>query len=195
MRTLRLTSLFSALALAGAVSIAAAAGPIDRLNEKLNLSDEQTATITSLVEQHRAYMQNEVQWRDANGELNTETRGEVRAAREALHEEILTVLDADQAAKFEQMEKRRKQREGGHPRRDRIAHALAQLDLSEEQQAQIETLMDERRAQRMESRESMRSDIDAILTEDQRAQLDAMREAHREARRESGQRPARRRNG
>lgn len=189
MKTFRLTPLVSALALAGTFSIAAAAGPVDRLSDRLDLSDEQAATIASLFEQHREFMHNEIRWRDADGMLNTDARDEARAAREALHQEILAVLDAEQAATFEQMQRQRDQPEGRHPRGDRMVRALAQLDLSDEQRAQVETLLAEQRAQRMAEHGTMRTEIDALLSDEQRAQLESMREAHRAARRESGHGP------
>lgn len=175
----RFTSTLTALGMLCISSLALARGPIDHLTEKLDLSDEQAATIAALFEEHRNYVHNEIQWRDEEGSPNPDARDQVRAAREALDHEILAVLDADQARQYETMKERRARHRDRSRRGDRLAHALARLDLSEEQEEAIRSLMAERRVERMHDRESFRDQLASILTEDQLAQLEAMREQRR----------------
>jgi len=177
MTIFRFTVTVTSLVLLGLSSLALASGPADHLTSKLDLDEQQAATITALVEEHRDYMANEIEWRDADGNPNPEAREQARAAREALKEEILAVLDADQAEKFEQMQARHGKRHGrkgrgGHP----FARALHELDLSEEQQDSIHALMAEREARRQQEHEQFRSELESILTEEQLAELEDMRD-------------------
>ncbi|RFF29210.1 hypothetical protein [Wenzhouxiangella sediminis] len=183
MMTSRLTKTIAGLALLCLSSLALARGPVDNLAERLDLDEQQVATITALFDEHRDYMHNEIQWRDADGNPDPEAREQVRAAREALHQEILAVLDEEQAARFEQMKEHRERRHAraGHDKRrgNRLAYALGQLDLSDQQKEAIQTLMAEHRAERMHERGALRSELASILTEEQLAELETMREAHR----------------
>ena len=183
MMTSRLTKTIVGLGLVCMTSLALARGPVDNLAERLDLDEQQIATITALFDEHREYMQSGIQWRDADGNPNPEAREQVRAAREALHQEILAILDEDQAARFEQMKERRERRHAGAGRGNRggnrLAYALGQLDLSDEQKEAVQTLMAEHRAERMHDRGALRSELASILTEEQLAELESMREAHR----------------
>jgi Spy/CpxP family protein refolding chaperone len=67
-----------------------------RLAEELNLTTEQQAEIDALRSAHRETMQG--------------LRAERQEARTALHEEIRSVLTAEQAEKFDAMEHRRAER-------------------------------------------------------------------------------------
>jgi len=168
----------------GASSIALARGPVDHLSERLNLSEEQESTIAALFAEHRDYMHNEIQWRDADGNPDPEARERAQAAREALHHEIVAVLDAEQAERFEQMKERREHRGRKGARGNRMAYALGQLDLSGEQEEAVRNLVGEYRAERMHNRGEFRDRLASILSEDQLAQLEAMREANRGNRRD-----------
>lgn len=183
MTTSRLKSILAAFALVGASSIALARGPVDHLSERLNLSAEQESTIAALFEEHRDYMHNEIQWRNADGDPDPAARERASAAREALHQEIVAVLDAEQTARFEQMRERRERRGPRGPSGDRMAYAFGQLDLSTEQEEAVRNLMAEFRAERMHNRGEFRSRLASILSEEQLAQLEEMRDAHRGRRR------------
>lgn len=179
MTIFRFTAALTSLILLGLSSLALASGPADHLADKLDLDEQQATTITALVEEHRDYMANEIQWRDADGNPNPEAREQARAAREALEAEILAVLDADQAEKFEQMKDKRGKHHGRKDRGHSFARALHELDLSEEQQDSIHALMAERKAQRQQEHEQFRSELESILTEEQLAELEAMRDKRR----------------
>lgn len=170
---------FAMLGLLFVSSLALARGPVDFLAERLDLSAEQAATISALFEDHRDYVHNEIQWRDAEGNPDPQAREQVRAAREALDQEILAVLDPAQAEEYERIKERRARHRAREHRGHRLAHALGQLDLSEEQKEAIRTLMAERKFQRMREGERFRDDLAAILSEEQLAELQAMREQRR----------------
>jgi Spy/CpxP family protein refolding chaperone len=55
----------------------------------------------------------------------------------------------------------------------RIEQMTERLDLTEKQQAQIRAILDAQRAKRAEERAAVRKQIDAVLTEEQRATRDA----------------------
>lgn len=179
MTIFRFTAALTSLTLLGLSSLALAGGPAGHLADKLDLDEQQAATITALVEEHRDYMANEIQWRDADGNPNRDARQQARAAREALEAEILAVLDADQAEKFEQMKHNRGKHHGRRGRGHAFARALHQLDLSEEQRDSIHALMAERRSRRQLEHEQFRTELESILTEAQLAELKDMRDKRR----------------
>lgn len=187
MKTSRLAATITGLGMLCLSSLVLARGPADKLTEALDLDEQQAATISTLFEEHRDYMQNEIEWRDADGNRIPEAREKARSAREALHQEILAVLDEEQAARFEQMKERKEHRHARdrhhnryHNRRgNRMAYALGQLDLSDQQEEAIQALMAEQKSERGHQREQFRTQLESILTEAQLAKLDAMREEHR----------------
>ncbi|MDZ7790890.1 MAG: hypothetical protein U5L08_10440 [Xanthomonadales bacterium] len=175
MNAIRLTTILPALFVLGVSSIAMARGPVDQMTERLDLNDDQAETISALFEQHRDYMQNSIQWRDGDGNRNPDAYEQASAAREALHQEILAVLDDEQAERFEQISKHRgNKRGGGH-----MARVVEQLDLSVEQAEALQALKAERRVERMNRREHFRAELESILSEDQLAELDKMRQTRR----------------
>lgn len=179
MKRFRLTSTIAALTLASVSSLVLARGPIDRLAERLDLDEQQTATISTLFDEYRDYVTNEIEWRDSYGEPKPEARDKVRTAREALDQEILAVLDEEQAEAYAEM---RERREGHRDRKHRglgFTRTLGQLDLSEEQMEAVRTLMAEQKAERMHDRKQFRNDLQSILSDEQLAQLEAMRENRR----------------
>ncbi len=179
MKTSRLAATITGLGMLCLSSLVLARGSADRLTDALDLDEQQAATISSLLEAHRDQMRNELEWRDAQGNPNPEAREQARAAREALHQEILAVLDEEQAARFEQMKEHKEHRHARERRRNRMAYALGRLDLSDEQEEAIQTLMAEHKSERGHQREQFRTRLESILTEAQLAELDAMREKHR----------------
>lgn len=175
MKAIRLTTIIPALFVLGVSSIAMARGPIDRMAERLDLDDEQAATISALFEQHRDYMQYSIEWRDAHGNRNPDAHEQASAAREALHQEILAVLDDEQARQFEQIRKHR-----GHKHRGgQMARVAERLNLSDAQKEALQTLKAERRVERMNRREQFQAELESILSEDQLAELDEMRNTRR----------------
>lgn len=177
--TSRLSATITGLGMLCLSSLALARGPADKLTDALDLDEQQAATISSLFEAHREQMRNEIEWRDADGNPDPQAREQARAARAALHQEILAVLDEEQAARFEQMKKRKKHRRQRNRYGNRMAYALGQLDLSDEQEEAMQTLMAEHKAERGHRREQFRTQLESILTEAQLAELDALREKHR----------------
>lgn len=180
MTTFRLTTTLSALVVLGVSSIVMARGPVDHMTERLNLDDEQAATIATLFEQHRAYMTDSIQWRDDNGNPNPEAYEQARAAREALHQEVLSVLDDEQAARFEQIRQHRGSKRGDGP----MARVVERLDLSVEQKEALQALKAEHRVERMNRREQFRAELELILDAEQLAELDEMRKRHRRDRKD-----------
>jgi Spy/CpxP family protein refolding chaperone len=76
----------------------------------------------------------------------------------------------------------RRGRRGPPGRRGHLRRMLAQLDLSEDQRAQIREIVREARADRRARRRQARERIEAVLTPEQREQARALRARHRRAR-------------
>lgn len=176
----RLTTTIAVLTLAGVSSFALARGPIDQLTERLDLDEQQATTLSVLFDEYREYVANEIEWRDSEGNPNPEAREQVRSAREALDEEILAVLNDEQAEAYSQMRERREQHRGREQRRHGFSRVLGRLDLSEAQEEAVRTLIAERKAERMHDREQFRNDLASILNEEQLAQLAAIRNKRRD---------------
>jgi Spy/CpxP family protein refolding chaperone len=176
----RLSRLSLAMAAAGMLAFGgqALAGPdgqprLDRLAEKLELTSEQSETIAGLFSAHREQMR-ELQWRDEDGQRNREAREQARIARQALNEEIAEVLSEEQAERFAAM--RERGRSHGRHHSGRGHHGVfARLDLSDEQRQAMAELMETRYEQGHENRQEFRQQMREILTEEQVAQLEAMR--------------------
>jgi hypothetical protein len=176
----RLSRLSLAMAAAGMLAFGGQvlAGPdgqprLDRLAEKLELTSEQSETIAGLFSAHREQMR-ELQWRDEDGQSNREAREQARIARQALNEEIAEVLSDEQAERFAAM--RERGRSHGRHHHGRGHHGVfARLDLSDEQRQAMAELMENRHEQSRGNRQEFRQQMREILTEEQVAQLEAMR--------------------
>ena len=118
MKTFRLATTLAALSTLALSSLALAGGPVDRLTKKLDLTDTQITTISALFEAHKDAMEAEFGERSERGRPDPETRERMKQARDALHEEIVAVLDADQAEQFEQMNEQRRKRHKKPAHRD-----------------------------------------------------------------------------
>ncbi len=161
---------------------------LDWLVEQLELSSEQATSIGLLMEAHREQMQS-IDRRGENGRPGEQARDQARAARQALHEEIDAVLTEQQRAEFAGLMEARRQ----HGRRaGRMGYsmgyftaALDSLDLSDDQRQAIQALVQNQRTQGRSQRQAFRAELESILTEDQLAELDAMRE-RRSSRRRHG---------
>lgn len=90
--TLALT-LAGSLAMAGSALAQGHADPVSRLSERLSLTSEQAAGIQALFQAHRRDMR----------EQGREKRIERRQARLMLREDIRSLLDDEQAQKFDAM--------------------------------------------------------------------------------------------
>lgn len=176
-----------------AISVTAQAGDhgnkrLDRLVEQLDLSAEQSATIDHLLQAHREQMAS-VDWRGDSGRPSEQARDQARAARQALQEEIDAVLTEDQQAELADLREARRQH--GHRNRrmgDSMGYFMAALDslnVNDEQRQAIRTLVEEQHAQGQARRQAFRTELEAILTEEQLAELDAMR-GKRSSRRHRG---------
>lgn len=99
-------------------------------------------------------------------ELTDEQVAEMRRIREegGTREEIHAVLTDEQRAKAEQMRKSHGKRGG-----DKLARMQQHLGLSDEQVAEMRTIRDNG---------GSREEMNAVLTDEQRAQLDQMRQRH-----------------
>lgn len=113
MKTNRLSASITALGLLCLSSLALAGGPVDRLADRLDLSESQITTLTALFEAHRETMRGEFGERSQRGRPDSDTRARMNEARDAFHEEVLAVLDAEQAEEFIQMTEERQQRRRG----------------------------------------------------------------------------------
>jgi len=154
--------------------------------EKLDLSDEQWASIKELLEARKAHMK---QYR-ASGERPT--KEEMQARREAMKQSFEAILTPDQLARLEEMKANVKGRSGRRPRLRERGFGLKGLDLSDDQKAQLKVLRqgmaEERKARRASgerpTREEMKANHEAmqaaiahILTPEQRQQLEERRAA------------------
>ena len=176
----RLSTTIATVGILTLSTFAAARGPMDRLADKLDLTESQTTRISTLFEAHRDLMRAQFGDRVRDSGPAPEAREHIKSARDALHQKILSVLDAEQAAQFKQIVAERQGRRGGPERRGKpIKTALEQLDLSELQQNAIASLMAEQEVERSEDRDRFRSELASILTDDQLAQLEEVSEKRR----------------
>ena len=162
------------------------AGPRLQALEKLDLSDEQWASIKELREERKAHME---QYK-ASGERPT--KEEMQARREAMKQSFEAILTPDQLARLEEMKANVKGRSGRRPRLRERGFGLKGLDLSDDQKAQLKVLRqgmaEERKARRASGErptreemkahhEAMQASIAHILTPEQRQQLEERRAA------------------
>ncbi len=185
--------------------------PVARMAQSLDLSVEQQQDIRLLMQSHREWVRGNL--RDADGNWEPGAREAMRDARAALHDEIRLRLSPEQQARLDELRADRRghyrggrhgKRGKGHARRG-MGAAYAQLDLSDAQRTEIRALMRNHREQmrseyaarrdageaarpdreaRRESWQSLRADIESVLTPEQLAELETAREARREAWRE-----------
>lgn len=173
--SISLKKLSLALAAAGALTLAAPllAKPGDqfgeRLANRLELTSEQQARIETLHEVHRDQMRQRRQ--QADGE-----RGARRESRAALNEEIRQLLSDEQAEQFDAMQR---PGYGGHGGDWRGGQFKA-LDLSDDQRSELRQLMREQRRQERSNRSALREQMQEILTEEQRDQLEETRRSRTE---------------
>lgn len=149
---------------------------LDRMTEHLELSESQSAEIGSLIEAHRDRMAILRQNHDEQGRQSN--RHVARAERQALIEEIETVLDEQQRERFQQIRDRQRDRRPRQSRR--LMHAVSSLDLSREQQIAVRLLMEQKRAEHQAQRIEFKAELATILNEDQLAQLKSITERQRE---------------
>lgn len=171
-----LRNLILGLAAAGAIVLAAPAMAdhhghmLDRLDQKLELNDEQREQIGNLIEAHRDQMRSQRETRREGDSQRGERRGQWREGRMALHEEIRAVLSEEQVEQFDALHERKgrkhKRGEGG-----RHGYGMQALDLSDEQRQAMRELMRENRGDREAVRDGMRE----ILDDEQIARLEEMR--------------------
>ena len=168
-------NLFMGLITAGAIGLAAPAladhhgRMLDRLDDKLELNQQQREQIGNLIEVHRDQMRDQRKAkRDGDGQ-HGEGRGQWREDRMALHEEIREILDAGQAEKFDAMHERkgRKHRRG----HGQHGYGMQALDLDDEQREAMRELMREHRG----DREAVRAGMEEILDDEQISRLEEMR--------------------
>lgn len=181
LKTLLVTAALTATSLA-------LAGPgqhgrgIEHLTRTLDLTEEQTTTISALIDDHREHMREEIRWKDADGNPNPEAREQARAAKESLHDAIAAVLTPEQAEQFEALGERRKRHTRRHRGGKRMAYALGKLDLTPEQKEALAALRAEHKAGGRLSRDEFRAELETILTPEQQAELEAMKSDRRRAR-------------
>ncbi len=133
---------------------------LDRLDSRLDLTEDQERRIRALLESHAAEMR---EWRENNDEASREERrAQARQAMAALHGEISGILTSEQSAQMEEMHQRMKQRMGN----DRGEH-----------RRHIREHMRDDRGERRHMRGSLMQELD--LSDEQKEQLRALREAHR----------------
>ena len=125
---------------------------LQKLTQKLNLSDQQVSQVRSIFESRRANAQ------------------ELRA-------QMSSLLTEDQQAAFREMRKNRK-RGGERPSRAERRAKMEELGISRDQARQLRSLRKEMRAERKATREA----ISEVLTPEQRSQFQEMREHRRENR-------------
>ncbi|MBC6996197.1 hypothetical protein QWY85_20955 [Neolewinella lacunae] len=142
---------------------------VEKMYGNLNLTDLQKQEIKALYQAER-----------------DQRKAEHKAFQAKVHAlltpEQLEQLKANQAAA---MELRKAQ---GKPTREGMQERFSSLNLSEEQKAQIKTIMEEGRTgdRSPEARKARQAKIEAVLTPEQRAQLQEERKAAMETRRSQG---------
>lgn len=163
-------TLISALGLGGASAFAQDGSRLEsrmqRMQQELGLTDEQTTQIKSLRETQRAAMQ---------------------ASRESNRQQVEALLTPEQKEKFSAMQQKRGGKKGKrHGKRggDRMGKRMdkrmermqERLGLSAEQVTQIKALRETQRTAAQASRESNRQQIAALLTAEQKEKFNAMKQ-------------------
>jgi len=154
---------------------AARGNPLDRMAQELNLTAEQKAKLTTIFQAQREKM---------------------KARHEAMEGKLRSILTPEQQAQLDQMKAERQERrkqaganpdhQGPPPARDGQAGPggkhrgpLAQLNLTEEQKAQLKAYFEAERPQMQADRKAFRAEVEAVLTPEQRAQLQQKLEERR----------------
>ncbi|MCZ6632260.1 MAG: hypothetical protein O7G87_02580 [bacterium] len=143
----------------------------------LNLTEEQQATIHTLHEAYKNERKAVIAAAQEAGANRNTLRQQLTALREKFNQDFLTILTPEQHAQYQEMETQRKQRRGRNPRGgqkggNRATGPFANLDLTEEQQAAIQTLLNTQAEQVKVAREVSRTNN--IDPETFRSQLDAI---------------------
>ncbi|GEM_PF-6467677 len=205
---------------------------IERLNQRLQLSSEQQSRVRAMLQEHIAAMD---RWREAHSSATREERRDhARESMEALRAQLRSILTEEQAAQLEerpwllqprfddddwwgwQGDRPWRMRGNGPMRGDRPWQMqgnwgwVDQLDLSDEQRAELNRLREahraemqawreeranlspeQRREQMLERMERHREQVMNLLTDEQRRELEQMRQTWRQERREfrRGDRP------
>ena len=126
-----------------------------------------------------------------------EIREEMKIQFDELHNELETILSPEQMEKMQKMNKERRKnfgrKMGYRDRQERHQNVLDKLDLSPDQEAKIESIKqesrnsfkqkmngiddrEERKIAMKEHREEVASQIEKVLTDDQREKFDEMKE-------------------
>ena len=172
--------------------------PAQRMTRALELSPEQQQDIAALYDSHRQWMRENL--RDADGQPVPEARRQAREAREALQAEIRLRLTDEQRETLDGMQRPRRGGTGPRGRGRMPMGALRSLDLSDEQAHAIRDLMQahrdsmraarqsasgrgesdaatrgQRREAAREAMQALRTDVHAVLTPEQREQLQQAR--------------------
>jgi Spy/CpxP family protein refolding chaperone len=170
---------------------------LDRMQERLELTEEQTQQVRELMEAHRAERA-ELMASLGSDRRNWRNNEEVAAMRERHFAQMESILTPEQTEKHRSMRGQMMQRTDRPGRGMRgapgpganIERMQERLNLTEEQVAQMRELMAEQREARTKDREAFRQQMSEILTEEQRAQMQEMRD-QRPQRGERGQRQMR----
>jgi len=168
-----LTSLFAALAIWISFTQPAfsdGGARLERMSEHLSLSDAQKARISDLIEAHRE--DRAIRRGGLDDEDVEKARREARAERQALAEEIASVLNSEQRNQFNEMRRRLGERRLRQALRWR--RMIDTLSLSVDQQVAIETLVEGLKAERQGLQRRFRAEIESILTDEQRAEWHAL---------------------
>lgn len=148
----------------------------DRFAEKLGLTDDQRASVEAIMESHRG----------RRNELSALDKEQRHAAKQLMKQDIRsdlsTVLTPEQLAKFDEMQANRAKRGG----KQRLAE---KLELTDDQRASVEAIMESRRESLKDLRgldrqqahdarqlihQDIRSDLSAVLSPEQLAKFDEM---------------------
>lgn len=119
---------------------------LQKMSTELGLSATQTAQIKQIYESHKPRMQQ-------------------------IHEQMKSTFTEDQRNAMKEMRKNRKGTDGQRPSKEERQAQMAQIGISEGQMQQMRSL----REQMKTERESIKSEVNAVLTPDQQAKLEQMK--------------------
>jgi Spy/CpxP family protein refolding chaperone len=170
---------------------------LDRMQERLELSDEQAQQVRSMMEAHRAERA-ELMQRLGNDRANWRNNEELADMRQRHQAQMESILTPEQVEKHRAMRGQMMQRSDRPGRGMRgaqgpganIERMQQRLNLTDDQVAQMRALMAEHRENRQQSQAEFREQMAEILTDEQRAQMQQMRN-ERPQRGERGQRQMR----
>jgi Spy/CpxP family protein refolding chaperone len=170
---------------------------LERMQERLELTDAQAQQVRALMEAHRAERAELVQ-RLGNDRATWRDNEEVAAMRQRHLEQMESILTPEQVEKHRAMRAPMMQRNDRPGRGMReaqgpganIERMQQRLNLTDDQVAQMRELLAEHRDARMQDRERFQDQMAEILTDEQRAQMQELR-GQRPQRGERGQRQMR----